>query len=134
MGQRRSDDKIQDEIKQLQKELKLLKTLMSSKSDLLQAEEDDEKIPKLYENQPNPFEKFTIIQYYVPKTGNRRISLFIVDENGDQKMFLDRLKTGNQRVLIKDHPLTPGFYFCSLVVDGNIVETRKIEVAKEITH
>ena len=131
MGQRRSDDNIQDELRQLQKELKFLKTLMPSSPSLVEADEHPETMPKLYGNQPNPFDHFTIVNYFVPGKDHQRISLFVVDERGNQKMFLDDLEGGKQRLFIKDHALGPGFYFCSLVVDGRIVETCKMEVRNE---
>lgn len=133
MGQKRSNDKILNEIKQLKEELKLLKNLLPSKSDLAKAKGASETRPELIGNQPNPFDQFTIIQYFVPETGHQRISLFIVDEKGDQRMFWDHLKEGKQKLLLKDHALRPGIYFCSLVVEGNIVETRKMEVTRQTT-
>ena len=131
MGRRRSDNDIQDELRLLKKELNFLKTLMPSSSNLVEADQHPEAKPKLYGNQPNPFDHFTIVNYFVPGKGHRRISLFVVDEKGNQRMFLDRLEGGKQRLLIKDHALGSGFYFCSLVVDGRIVETCKMEVRHE---
>ena len=130
MGQSSSNDSIQNQIKQLQEELKFLKALMPSASGLDEVDQGEGLLPKLYGNTPNPFERFTTIRYFVPDKGHQRISLFIVDEKGDQKMFLDHLKAGKQKMLIKDHPLLPGIYFCSLVLDGNIAETCKMEVVK----
>ena len=130
MGEQGSNNNIQNEIKQLKEELKLLKNLIAAGSDLHKAGEDPGTQPRLYGNRPNPFEKSTVIRYFVPETGNQRISLFIVDDKGDQKMFLDYLKAGRQKLLIRDHALGPGIYFCSLVVGGNIVETCKMEVVK----
>ena len=128
MGQRRSDKNIRNEIKQLQEELKLLKNLMPEKSYLESAEEVDGTQPKLYGNHPNPFSRFTTVKYFVPDGSHKRVSLFIVDEKGNQKMFLDGLKDGKQKLIIKDHALDPGVYLCSLVVDGNIIETCKMRV------
>lgn len=130
MGEQGSKNNIQNEIKQLKEELKLLKNFMAAGVDLNKDGEDPGTQPRLYGNRPNPFAKSTIIRYFVPQAGNQRISLFIVDDKGDQKMFLDYLEAGKQKLLIRDHVLGPGIYFCSLVVDGNIVETCKMEVVK----
>ena len=125
-----ANNKIQNEIKQLQEELKLLKTLMTASSDLRHGEEEQDTQPRLYGNRPNPFEKSTIVRYFVPGPDHQRISLFIVDEKGHQRMFWDHLKPGRQKLLIGDHSLDPGIYFCSLAVDGKIVETCKMEVTR----
>ncbi len=128
MQQENSNSNIQREIKQLQEELKFLKNLMPSDSALDSEKEDDNERPKLFRNRPNPFTKYTIIKYFVPKETGRRISLFVVDEKGNQKMFWDYLQEGKHKLLIKDHGLTPGIYFYSLVIDGNIVDTYKMKV------
>ncbi|MDN5217044.1 hypothetical protein QQ020_33545 [Fulvivirgaceae bacterium BMA12] len=128
MQQENSNSNIQREIKQLQEELKFLKNLMPSDSALDGEKGDDDKRPKLFRNRPNPFTKYTIIKYFVPEETGRRISLFVVDEKGNQKMFWDYLQAGKHKLLIKDHGLTPGIYFYSLVIDGNIVDTYKMKI------
>ena len=128
MPQENSNSNIQREIKQLQEELKFLKNLMPSNSALEDEAGIDNTRPRLFRNRPNPFTKYTIVRYFVPKGTGHRISLFVVDEKGNQKMFWDYLQEGKHKLLIKDHGLAPGIYFYSLVVAGNIVDTYKMKI------
>ena len=131
MQRENSNSNIRKEIEQLQEELKFLKNLMPSDSALNDEEDSTDDQPKLFRNRPNPFIKYTTIKYCVPEGMRRRISLFVVDEKGNQKMFWDYLKEGKHKLLIKDHGLAPGIYFYSLVIDGNIVDTYKMKIKED---
>ncbi len=122
-------NKHQKEIEQLKKEIALLKDLMPSNAvEALRIEDNDEF--KLEKNIPNPFKKQTTIKYYVPNNEAGRISIFVVDDQGKQQLFFDHLKSGNQQIQIENHHLAIGFYFYSLVVDGDVKVTRKMEVVR----
>ncbi len=120
-------NKHQEEIEQLKKEIALLKDLMPENSpDRLVVENNDEF--RLEKNTPNPFQQTTFINYFVKEEVAKRISIFVVDDLGKQKLFFDYLPAGKQQVEIVDHQLPKGFYFYSLVVDGDVKLTRKMEV------
>ncbi|MEM6699038.1 MAG: tail fiber domain-containing protein, partial [Bacteroidota bacterium] len=81
----------------------------------------------LKQNQPNPFSETTIIEYAVPKEANESKIIF-TDLNGSVIKKVVVNGTGQLEITTPDLPA--GTYTYSLVVDGKIVATNKMVLAK----
>lgn len=79
----------------------------------------------LYQNEPNPFEGHTAIRYFLP---NRIGSAFIVFHNefGIEIKRLEILEKGFGRIEATTEELSSGIFTYSLVVDGNVIDTKKM--------
>ncbi len=80
--------------------------------------------------QPNPFTDHTTLQYYVPKTG--KVSLQVSSSDGRTlgTLLEEQADAGAYSYEWNTTQLSPGTYFCALVVDGNVVVKRAVKVAR----
>ncbi len=80
--------------------------------------------------QPNPFTDHTTLQYYVPKSG--KVSLQVSGSDGRTLGTLreEQADAGAYSYEWNTTQLAPGTYFCTLLVDGNVVVKRAVKVAR----
>ena len=79
----------------------------------------------LNQNAPNPFSQKTIISYYLnEETKNARICLY--DMNGTQIRSINVNGFGQGNIVIDAKQLKAGIYLYSLIVDGNLVDTKRM--------
>ena len=83
---------------------------------------------KLYQNTPNPFTDQTVIKYEVP-TESKKGLLYIMDMNG-RMLETRQLTTGMGEIIINAYSLQAGMYLYSLVVDGQIMDTKKMLITE----
>jgi hypothetical protein len=81
----------------------------------------------LYQNTPNPWKETTEIRYELPE-GAGDASIYISDLSG--KLLKTLPATGSGSVQLKGSDLKAGIYAYSLVVDGNIIDTKKFILTK----
>jgi hypothetical protein len=68
---------------------------------------------------PNPFNKLTTIEYYLPYDGHVKID--IIDIHGRDKKIYQGYKSNGQHVyLLDNHDLKPGVYYCKLTLLNDI--------------
>ena len=95
---------------------------------------ENTQIPTKYElsqNYPNPFNPTTTISFALPKPGN--VSLKVYDMVGREVMTLfsnQQFNAGVTRYLFNGSNLASGIYFYSLVVDNNLISTKKMVLVK----
>ena len=82
----------------------------------------------LNQNSPNPFKERTTIGYVVPDN-IEKAHIFIFDLNG-QIMKKVELPSGEGVLEVFASDLSSGMYSYSLVIDGNVVDTKKMTVTK----
>ena len=83
----------------------------------------------LLQNEPNPFTEFTAIRYELPQSYSKA-QIIIHDMNGK---VIETVNIGEQRVgvlNVKSSNLTEGTYTYSLLVDGEVLETKKMILSK----
>ena len=85
-------------------------------------------IGELYQNTPNPFSQTTIIKYNVSNGNNIKIMIFNME--GTLQKVYDNLSNGQGNVKINARELQPGMYMYSLVVDGKIIDTKRMILTK----
>ncbi|PHN08497.1 T9SS type A sorting domain-containing protein [Flavilitoribacter nigricans] len=79
----------------------------------------------LRQNQPNPFRESTRIAYFIPDAVNRAV-LKITDARGELLESIPIKGKGQGSTTIRPFALNTGTYFYSLVLDGQISDTRKM--------
>ncbi len=83
----------------------------------------------LEQNQPNPFNSNTLIRYHVPTDATNAV-VNIFDAKG-QIIHSERIsQMGVGEIQIKAGTVAAGTYSYSLVVDGNVVDTKRMVIAK----
>ena len=86
---------------------------------------DESMGSKIGQNRPNPFNDDTVIPY---STDENATSGAIRFTNGHGKIIYEQALDKNQKeVSVNASKLSKGIYFYHLIVDGEIVETRKME-------
>lgn len=79
------------------------------------------------QNTPNPFKGITIVNYYLPQNSTAA-TIRINDMNGKLLKSYSVTAKGNGQLLIKASELSAGTYQYSLIVNGNIVDSKKMNV------
>lgn len=91
------------------------------------AEETGEAV--LYQNTPNPFSAETIIEYHVP-TYAKSAYMYVFNLNGEMLQSYALTQYGHGSVTVSGGTLSAGMYVYSLVVDGQIVDTKQMILTK----
>jgi len=122
------DQKLVNE--QLQNELDDLRSLLEQVLD--QENEQDAVIlnqsPSLEQNQPNPTNGMTRVKYFLPSGKKGELLVTAIDGKELQRITLS--STGKGQVDLHTRNLPAGTYNYSLVVDGNIVDTKRMVLQK----
>jgi len=125
----------QDKIENLEEELAEMKEMMRTVLDGQNTEINQQDInldgrgAYLEQNQPNPFNANTLIKYNVP-TDVKNALVNIFDENG-RLIHTERIaQMGAGQLSVKAGTITAGTYSYSLVVDGNVVDTKRMVIVK----
>jgi photosystem II stability/assembly factor-like uncharacterized protein len=85
---------------------------------------------KLYQNYPNPFNPLTKIKYQIPS--NKYVNLIVFDITGKQVIDLVNRKqtAGTYEVDFSGTTYSSGVYFYSLIIDGKVIDSRKMILIK----
>jgi hypothetical protein len=79
----------------------------------------------LYQNEPNPFDNKTTIRYFTPENISKAVIVFY-DEFGRELKMVEVTENGFGKVEIDTENLASGVYTYSLIINGKVVETRKM--------
>lgn len=85
----------------------------------------DANIVVLNQNQPNPFAEQTTITYNIPQSAGAAQLLFY-DVNGKQIQNVNITTKGKGQLNVYANDLTNGVYSYTLIVDGKIIDTKKM--------
>ena len=86
---------------------------------------DGEGVAQLFQNTPNPFSETTTIEFYVPKEA-KDATIYIFTLNGILSQTHKTASRGKGSVTISGSTLSPGMYVYTLVVDGQIVDSKRM--------
>lgn len=122
----------QAQIEDLQLELAELKALLATSSpkgkagDVLQSQ----SIQKVFlgQNHPNPFNESSRISYFVPR-GAGQACIEFRDLNGTL-MYRELLHSGKGLVQVQAEGLTGGVYTYSIIIDGEVVESKRMVMTR----
>lgn len=85
--------------------------------------------PRLEQNEPNPTNGTTRIQYFLPE-GTQQATLLVTATNGQEIKRIGLPKTGEGQIDLQIGTLPPGTYNYSLVIDGQVVDTKTMIIPK----
>ncbi len=85
--------------------------------------------PVLEQNAPNPFNRETLINYYLPRNSQSAQMVF-TDLNGKVLKTIDIEGAGFGRVKLNAGELSPGTYAYTLFIDGKRVDTKQMVLMK----
>jgi len=77
------------------------------------------------QNTPNPFNIQSEITYFIPSTSNSAM-IIIHDMQGTEKKQYNISEKGNGRIIINGYEFNAGMYTYSLIVDGILIDTKKM--------
>lgn len=77
------------------------------------------------QNNPNPFNKETIIEYFITER-NASASVLVFDMNGKLLKTLKITNSGKGSITINANDFAPGMYYYSLVVNNKEIGTKKM--------
>ncbi|MBM2816769.1 MAG: hypothetical protein HW421_3531 [Ignavibacteria bacterium] len=129
-----------DKIKEMEDKIKDLQTRLDSLENKpkFEGKKDQNKILSinyddiiLEQNNPNPFAETSEINYYIPAKYNGKARLVITDENGLQ--ILQKFDACNGKpcqITISAKELQTGVYLYGIVLNGNIVKSKKLMIIK----
>lgn len=94
-------------------------------------EPEPEKFVELFQNRPNPFDEATFIAFNVyEKQPYKEAYILIADMDGKEiERIKTELKEGNNEILYRHGYNHVGVYSYSLVVDGTIMDTKRMVFA-----
>ncbi|MBS1538684.1 MAG: tail fiber domain-containing protein [Bacteroidetes bacterium] len=85
----------------------------------------------LEQNTPNPFSNITTITCYIPEQIKGQPQLIITPSNGGLSLFsFDVVKGVPQEIRVDANTLDTGVYIYSIVLQGNILATKKMIIIK----
>ena len=88
----------------------------------------DKDLPKLYQNYPSPARSITTIPCIIPE-GMRNAYIHLYNLMGVLVQEIPVISIGENRIDINTSNWTSGLYIYSLVVDGRIIDTKRMIVS-----
>jgi hypothetical protein len=79
----------------------------------------------LQQNIPNPFNKSSTVQFYIPSTAGNAL-LVVTDASGKTIKQFNNLSRGSGSVTIEGNTFSSGDYLYSLIVDGKTIATKQM--------
>jgi hypothetical protein len=79
----------------------------------------------LYQNTPNPFSERSVVRCSIPQDVNNAL-FCIYDYNGRQIQSRSISERGDVRIVVDGNSLVAGIYLYSLIIDGNLVDTKRM--------
>lgn len=86
-------------------------------------------MPKLEQNNPNPFVEATIIKFYLPLTATSAVVKVYSLDGVELKSFTVNQK-GYGEISIAGNTLTPGIYAYTLIIDGKAIDTKQMVLTR----
>ncbi len=85
---------------------------------------------RLEQNYPNPFNPTTQIDYQVPKKSFVKLVLFNILGQEIRTLIQTQQSSGNYSILLDAEDLSSGIYFYSLIVEGKLIDSKKLILMK----
>lgn len=96
----------------------------------IQVELANNSQPILYQNEPNPFGENTVIRYFIPTDNKGNVYIIFYDMYGKELNKTVITTTGFGTVNANAENLANGIYSYSLVVNDNVIDTKKMVKTK----
>jgi hypothetical protein len=134
-------EKMEQAIKDQQKQIEELKAMIASKDNTrttaaefeaiakINVELSDKNVIVLGQNTPNPFNKSTAIAFNLPKTIQHAVINF-TSADGRSLKSVEVTARGTGVINVYANELSSGVYMYTLVADGKVVETKKMQIVR----
>jgi hypothetical protein len=96
----------------------------------LQVELANNSQPILYQNEPNPFGENTVIRYFIPADITGNVYIVFYDMYGKELKKAEITTKGFGNINATTENLAAGIYSYSLVINENVIDTKKMVRAK----
>ena len=83
----------------------------------------------LSQNRPNPFDQNTVIDYFIP-AGYKDAKIQVTSADGKELGVVDILEAGQGQVTIRTKAYPAGTYYYSLLLDGELFETKRMVLTR----
>ena len=83
----------------------------------------------LYQNKPNPFSDECKIEFSLPESCSDA-ALYLYDMSGVQLAKYPIISRTQNFIIINSHSLKAGMYLYSLIVDGEVIDTKQMILTK----
>jgi hypothetical protein len=121
---------LKDELRQLRAELESLKKLVAGKNASTRINEITiSQKPQLLQNAPNPFTETTTIKYQLPQEV-QNAAIYVSTLQGTRLRHFILPQGGGQSVSINGGELAAGSYIYSLVVNGKVIDSKKMVLVR----
>jgi hypothetical protein len=108
-----------------QQQIQLLLAQLDSKSEIEKKEVSGNTSATLFQNNPNPYSSETEIRLTLPENvGNAAIMIYNLE--GKQMKNIQVYNHGDVSVKISGNELSAGMYLYALIVDGKVVDTKRM--------
>jgi len=91
--------------------------------------EDSDDVAILYQNAPNPFSSNTEISCFLPETTQQAV-IYIYNLQGAELKSYSLTQTGYNSITVSGSELPAGMYLYTLVVDNEIIDTKRMILTK----
>lgn len=112
-------------IEDLEARIIAIESNLASNSEMKSNDKSINTSAKLYQNIPNPFTTETSIQYSIPNN-SKNAMICVFNLNGNLILTKNISQNGDGSVKIAARELTPGMYLYSLILEGNVIETKRM--------
>ncbi|RPI17612.1 MAG: T9SS C-terminal target domain-containing protein [Ignavibacteriae bacterium] len=84
----------------------------------------------LFQNYPNPFNPSTTIRFEIRNTSSVKVTVFDITGKEVSNLLDERKSPGKYQVDFSGLGYSSGVYFYSMIIDGNIIDTKKMILIK----
>ncbi|MNE32201.1 hypothetical protein D3C80_1258000 [compost metagenome] len=93
-------------------------------NDMLTGNAVEAKI-RLYQNEPNPFNRETTIRYYVPESiGEAYIAVY--DMTGKQLLTVPLTQKGENRITVASNSLSAGMFMYAIIANNKLIDSKRM--------
>jgi hypothetical protein len=126
-----SNDSLKSEIGSLKSEMEELKAMIVSNQSAVNGQQSTAISPaSLQQNIPNPFTNTTIISYTLPQSRNSGTAQIVITDKSGKTLKAINVSGNKGNVKVDASTLASGAYQYSLIIDGRLVDTRQMVLAK----
>jgi hypothetical protein len=116
---------LKNEIEELKKQLESLRSVINSMKGGVMSLSEIKSEAVLYQNTPNPFNKSTLIHYSIPLHVNKS-AIIVTDLKGIKLEEFNLSNNVKGFLTIDANRLPAGTYIYALIVDGRLVDSKKM--------
>lgn len=115
-------------INELKLKIEEMESKKGSETALINNVRENDVNAVLYQNSPNPFSTSSIVKLIIPNSAKTAL-MYIYDMTGKQIDKLTISERGNVSLTLNNDKLNSGMYLYSLIVDGKIIDTKRMIVS-----